>query len=73
MKRNDVLKIINPLLALLVINQITTGLLADDLPHEVFETLHEAGGYALAVVAGLHLILNWNWVKSTYFKRKPAA
>jgi len=73
MKRNDALKIINPLLGLLVINQILTGLFGGSLPHDLFEFLHEGGGFALAGVALIHLILNWNWVKATYFKRKPAA
>lgn len=72
MKRNTILKIINPLLAVLVLSQILTGMLGDNLPHEAFELLHEGGGYALAVVAALHLALNWNWVKSTYFKRRTA-
>lgn len=72
MKRNTMLKIINPLLAVLVLSQILTGMFSDTLPYKAFEILHEGGGYALAVVATLHLALNWNWVKSTYFKRRTA-
>ena len=73
MKRNTLLKIINPVLALLVINQILTGLFGHSLSHEAFEILHKDGGFVLAGVAALHLILNWNWVKANYFKRTPAA
>jgi hypothetical protein len=73
MKRNTMLKIVNPILGLLVINQILTGLLGETLPREAFEIMHEDGGFVLAGVAALHLILNWNWVKANYFKRAPAA
>lgn len=69
MKRNDALKIVNPILALLVANQILTGLFKHSLPHEGFEILHEGGGICLAIIAALHLILNWNWVKANFFKR----
>ncbi len=73
MKRNTMLKIVNPILGILIINQILTGIFGDSIPREVFEILHEDGGFVLAIVAALHLILNWNWVKATYFKRTPAA
>lgn len=73
MKRNDALKIVNPILAVLVVNQILTGLFGRSLSHGAFEVFHKDGGFVLAGVAVLHLILNWNWVKANYFKRKPAA
>ncbi|MFA7257815.1 MAG: hypothetical protein WC047_09605 [Kiritimatiellales bacterium] len=69
MKRNTMLKILNPILGILVINQILTGIFAETLPHEAFEVMHEGGGFLLAGVAALHLILNWNWVKANFFKR----
>jgi len=70
---NTVLKVINPILAVLVTSQILTGLFGGSLPHEAFEVLHQGGGITLAVLAVIHLTLNWNWVKATYFKRTPAA
>jgi len=74
MKRITLLKIVNPILALLVVSQILTGLLGDSLPHEAFEILHKDGGFVLAGVAALHLFLNWNWVKANYFKKRaPSA
>ena len=73
MKRNDMLKIINPILGLLVVNQILTGVFGRSLSREAFEILHKDGGFVLAGVAALHLLLNWSWVKATYFKRRPAA
>jgi hypothetical protein len=73
MKRNTMLKIANPILGILVINQILTGIFGRSLSREAFEILHEDGGLLLAMVAALHLILNWNWVKANFFKRAPAA
>jgi hypothetical protein len=73
MKRNTMLKIANPILGILVINQILTGIFGRSLSHEGFEILHKDGGFVLAAVATIHLILNWNWVKANYFKRAPAA
>jgi len=71
MNRNSVLKILNPILGLLVVNQIVTGLLADTIPREAFEILHEGGGIALAVVALVHVVLNWNWIQANYRRKLP--
>ena len=66
-----ILKIINLLLGVLLINQVLVGLLHHMLPHRVFEVMHEGGGIVFAIVAVLHVILNWNWVKANFF-RKPS-
>ena len=72
MNRNALLRIVNPVLGILAVNQIATGLLGDELSHEAFEVLHEAGGITLAVVATLHVILNWNWVKANMLRMTSA-
>ena len=61
----------NPLLGLLLVGQVVVGLCNEVIPHETFEWLHATGGIALAVAAVLHLALNWNWVKTTYFAPRP--
>lgn len=66
MKRNTVLKLLNPILGILALNQILTGVFGDHLSPKAFEVLHEGGGIAFAVVALLHVILNWNWVKANF-------
>ena len=66
MKTNPILKILNPVLAILFLNQILTGILHDAIPKQAYEFLHEGGGISFAVVAGLHVILNWNWIKGLY-------
>ncbi len=72
MNRNALLRIVNPVLGFLAISQITTGLLGDVLSHDAFEVLHEGGGITLAVVAVLHVVLNWNWVKVNMLRMAPA-
>ena len=68
MKRTHALKLLNPILALLFLNQAITGLFSEQIPYETFELLHETGAYLLILVAITHIILNWNWVKASYFK-----
>ncbi|MBL7214153.1 MAG: hypothetical protein ISS71_00580 [Phycisphaerae bacterium] len=70
MAKNNVLKVVNVVLLVLIINQAATGMLARKLPHEVFEWGHERAAFVLLVVAAVHLVLNWNWVKANYFKKK---
>jgi len=70
MKKMVVLKFLNPLLGLLALNQILTGLFADDLPSGVFAVLHEGGGFAFALAALLHVILNWSWVRATFRRNR---
>lgn len=70
MSKNKALKIINAVLLLLVINQVVTGMLSRKLPHEVFEWGHKGAAFVLLILAVLHLIMNWNWVKANYFRKK---
>lgn len=71
MTKVTALKILNPILALLFLNQVLTGLLADELPRKAFEILHADAAYVLIAAVGLHVVLNWNWVKATFFRKKP--
>lgn len=69
--KNFILKIINPMLGVLLINQVVMGLLHDMLPQKVFEVMHEGGGIVFAIVALLHVILNWRWIKANFFQKPP--
>lgn len=62
------LKITNVVLLLLFISQALSGLFHHSIPHELFEFLHEFGGIVLIITALIHLVLNWNWVRSAFFK-----
>lgn len=43
MNRNSFLKILNPLLAILFLNQILTGMLHDTIPQKAYAFFHEGG------------------------------
>lgn len=70
MSKSRWLLIINPLLLLLILAQVVTGMAADHLPEQVFQHVHFGGGSLLLVLGVAHLLLNWGWVKTNYFKRK---
>lgn len=69
MNKNAVLKILNPLLGVLILNQPLTGLLGGVLPKDVFEFMHEGGGVLLFLGVVLHVILNWNWVRANFLQK----
>ena len=69
MKRNTMLKIVNPILGVLVVNQLVTGFASRSLSYETFGLLHKDGAIALAVAAVLHLLLNAGWIRNSYLKR----
>ncbi len=69
MKRGTSLKVLNALLALLMVSQFLSGVLNEKLSKETFAHIHVLGG--LLIVAGviLHVVLNWGWVKANFFKK----
>jgi hypothetical protein len=68
MNRTNTLKYINPVIAILIVSQLLSALLSEILPPKIFDVWHKGGGLLLFIGILLHLILNWGWVKSTYFK-----
>lgn len=70
MRKSTMFKIINPILAVLTVTQALSALLADHLPREVFEWVHEGGGALLLIGIGLHVVLNWNWVRANLLPHK---
>ncbi len=70
--KNTALRILNPIIGLLVLSQVSTGLLNDNLPDWLFPIVHEAGGILLAIGVALHVTLNFGWVRSNYLKRPKA-
>jgi hypothetical protein len=69
MKRNTALKILNPVLFVLFVNQAVTVLFLDELPVKVFQIFHKGGGAVLLTLIALHFILNFNWLKANYFAK----
>jgi hypothetical protein len=68
MDKNILLKVVNPLLAILMLNQPFSGLLSAVTDWDIFEGLHVGGGILLVLVAVVHLMLNWRWVTTNFFK-----
>ena len=71
MNRQGILKWLNPVLALLFLNQVMTGLLRASLSHGAFEILHEKAALVLSLTVVGHLLLNGNWIKAQYFRKRP--
>jgi len=69
MNKNTFLKIVNPILACVLLFQVTTGMMHGIFPHELFETIHGSGGGALTLCVIIHVILNWGWVKTNFLKK----
>jgi hypothetical protein len=69
MSKKTSLKIINIIIALLIINQAITAIFSGLIGPDLFEILHEGGGVILLMGVILHIVLNWGWVRSSFFKR----
>jgi hypothetical protein len=69
MKRNTMLKILNPVLAVFFINQAITAIFRKSLSYWAFGIFHKTGGAILLCLIAVHIILNFNWVKANYFSR----
>lgn len=70
MTKAKLLIIINPLMAADFICLIGTALLDDVIPREIYGVIHPIFGYIFAVFLVAHVFLNWNWIKSSYSKKK---
>jgi hypothetical protein len=67
MTRNSALKILNPFMAALAVNQAVTALFSEKLSRETFEFFHQGGGTILLVLIAVHFTLNFDWVRKNYF------
>ena len=70
MKRQKLLKIVNVILGILFFNMAVTGLLADQIPYDIYQWLHGQTGKVFVFFALAHLALNWNWVKNVLLKKQ---
>lgn len=69
MKKNTALKILNPVLFLFFANQAITVVLREHLSFKAFGFFHKTGGVILLCLIALHIILNFNWIKASFFPR----
>jgi hypothetical protein len=70
MNKQKVLKVVNILMAIDLIALVTTAMLDETLPPEVFARVHPLLGLILVTFVIIHLILNFSWIKSSYFAHK---
>ena len=69
MKKSTLLKTVNFSVAILFIVQAGTGMGHSVLPDKVF-SIHAYTGFVFAVFVILHVVLNWTWVQSNFFKKQ---
>ena len=67
--KNAALKIVNPSLAILMLNQPFSAFLSEVTGWDLFEGLHVLGGLLLLMAAAVHLMLNWTWIELNLLKR----
>ena len=67
--KNAALKIVNPALAILMLNQPFSAFLSEVTDWDLFEGLHVLGGVLLLMAAAVHLMLNWTWIELNLLKR----
>ena len=70
MNKAKQLKGVNALLFFFLLYQAITGILLGWTGTDVLETLHPVGGAILVVLGTIHIVLNWGWVRATFFARK---
>jgi cytochrome b561 len=74
MNKKKALMIVNVFLALSFVFTAMGGLLRnfapDAMPYDQFRAIHPKFGIATVVLVTIHLVLNWGWVKNSYFMRK---
>jgi len=68
MNKTVMLKVLNPVLAVLLLNQPLTGLLYSTFDLEFFEGLHIGGGVTLLMAAAIHGMLNWSWIRANFLQ-----
>ena len=65
------LKILNPILLVSFLVQACTGMYLSLVRlNETLGDIHEANAYLLLALFILHIVFNFNWIKSTYFSRR---
>lgn len=68
MDKKTLLKIVNPILLALTVNQLATGFKPRLYGRGTFRLMHKQMAVILSIVLVAHLALNFAWMKSTYWK-----
>jgi hypothetical protein len=74
MNRVKALRVVNVLLFLvflgIAISGLTAFLFPGLIPYSTFRLAHPLTGIALIALVIIHLVLNFNWIKANYLKKK---
>ena len=68
MDKSATLRIVNPLLGILLLSQPFSIILKVLTGWDVFEVLHIVGGIGLLILAAIHVMLNWGWVRMNFLR-----
>ncbi len=59
--------------ALQVATAVLLAFFAEAIPFGLVRQVHLVTGFTLAALILVHLMLNWSWVKSNYFRKRSKA
>ena len=68
MTKNRLLVIVNLLLAILIISQLSTVILMKVVGYKGIVEIHAIIGSLIFILITMHVILNWVWIKKNIFK-----
>ena len=79
MNRSEVLKISNLFLFISMLAQILTGIILffdlfvmNGALFKLMIEVHKYNGLIITVLIVVHLMLNWGWIRSQFFRRRAA-
>ena len=70
MDKKTLLRIVNPILLALVVNQLATGFKPRLYGLGTFRLMHKQMAVILSIVLVAHLALNFAWMKNTYWRAR---
>jgi predicted ferric reductase len=74
MNKLKTLRIVNFLLIIVFFSIASSGLLYWarwlNIPYATFKIVHPITGLTLVVLVLIHLVLNYNWIKANYLKKR---
>lgn len=70
MDKKTLLKIVNPILLVLIVNQLATGFKPRLYGLGTLKLMHKQMATILSLVLVAHLALNFAWLRNTYWKAR---
>lgn len=70
MDKKTLLKIVNPILLVLIVNQLATGFKPRLYGLGTFRLMHKQMAVIFSMVLVAHLALNFAWMRNTYWKAR---